>query len=1610
MPNLLNPCLYIGINAHIFKIPKLYASVVLLFLFNFYTNAQVSFPNAEGFGKNATGGRGGNVYTVTNLNDEGSGSFREACEASGPRTIVFAVSGIINLESDIVINNDNLTIAGQTAPGDGICIKGAGFIVRASDVIVRYLRFRLGDNGYKDENGNVVGSNSSDSDTVGVYGSSGGTTDVIFDHCSLSWSIDEIVGIYGNPSSATNGVNNITFQYCIFSEALSASHHDEGSHSMAFLMNQNSNNITIYKNLFANSRERHIRSGGGCSFEMINNVVYNFRYTCVVSAESEFSMINNHYKEGNEPISSSYIADYTSQTGFDPELTRAYIIGNTSDAGLNQIDPAFNPYIESTPPLNSNITPENNASSIEDVLQNSGATLPVRDVVDTRVVNTYSSNSGDIIDTQEEVGSYPIYNSTAASLDTDSDGMPDFWEIENGLDINDPSDRNIVQPDGYTNLEYYINGISFAYQVNAGEDVTICEGESVTLTASGVESYLWNTGQDTASISISPNVTTTYTVTGIDSSGGTTTDDVTVFVNALPNANAGDDIAICEGESTTLSASGGGTYLWSTGQTTQNINVSPNNTTTYTVTVIQNNCEATDDVVVSVNALPIADAGNDVTINEGDSTTLTASGGGTYLWSTGETTQSIIVSPNSETTYEVTVTLNTCEANDNVTVFVNGPVVADAGEDVTICEGESTILTASGGDSYLWSTGQTTQSITVNPSINTTYSVTVSNDFSEDSDDVIVFVNPTPQANAGEDVSICEGETVTLTASGSDSYLWSTGETTSSINVNPNVTTTYTVTAIENNCESTDDVIVTVNPTPVADAGSDMVILEGDSITLTASGGGTYLWSTGQVTQSITVSPLVTTTYTVLVTVNNCQDQDEITIIVTDEVIVDAGEDETICEGESVVLTATGGNFYTWSTGETTQSITVNPNQDTTYTVTAFVGVAESDTDEVTVFVNPVPIADAGNNVEINEGENTTLTASGGDAYEWSTGETTQSIEVSPNETTTYTVFVYLNGCEDFDEVTVTVNQVVNANAGEDVTICEGVSTILTASGGDSYEWSTGETSQSITVNPTQNTTYSVTAYIGNGSDTDEVTVFVNPIPIANAGNNVEINEGESATLTASGGDSYEWNTGETTQSVAVSPNETTTYTVFVYLDGCEDFDDVIVTVNEIVNANAGEDVTICEGTSTTLTATGGDTYEWSTGETTQSITVNPNQETTYTVTAFVGNASGSDNVTVFVNPIPIADAGDNVEIYLGESTTLTASGGDSYEWNTGETTQSIIVNPYETMTFTVFVYLNGCEDFDEVTVTVNEAVNANAGEDVAICEGESTILTATGGINYLWNTGETTQSITVSPTATSNYTVIVSDENTSDTDQVTVFVNALPNVQISGNLTILEGEFTTLSATGANSYMWSNGASQPNIAVSPEVTTAYTVEGFINDCSSISEVIVNVLETVNASAGEDESICFGNSITLTASGGDSFIWNTGETTQSITVSPSENTTYTVIVSNELDSDAAEVTVLVENCDIDLPGEDDIVEDYEYSLYTDRFNPAIINVKLSGIEGISMLYIHDVTGKLIQTFAIEDTQGQSQEIQVNTAFYSKGIYVFTLEEQQKITPKQIVIR
>jgi hypothetical protein len=548
----------------------------------------------------------------------------------------------------------------------------------------------------------------------------------------------------------------------------------------------------------------------------------------------------------------------------------------------------------------------------------------------------------------------------------------------------------------------------------SSNDGTICTGATATLTAAGGSTYAWSNGSTGAAITVSPASTTTYTVTVTTSSGCTGTASTTITVNPLPSASvaisetsgvSGNDGIICNGASATLTAAVGGTYLWSTGATTASITVTPSLTTTYNVTVTNTNgCSATASGTVTVNPLPTASvavtetsgvSSNDGIVCNGASATLTASGGTTYLWSNGAATASINVTPSVTTIYTVTVTnANNCSATATVTITVNPLPTASvavteisgvANNDGTICNGATATLTASGGTTYLWSNGAATASINVTPSVTTIYTVTVTNaNNCSATATVTITVNPLPTAAiavtetsgvSSNDGTVCAGASATLTASGGTAYLWSNGANTAAITVTPASTTTYTVTVTNAaNCSTTTTTTITVNPQPSASisvaetsgvTNNDGVICNGASVTLTASGGATYLWSNGAATASITVAPSSNTTYTVTVTnAGNCSGTAATTItvnpiptaaIAVTETSGIAGNDGIICSGATATLTASGGTAYLWSTGANTQSINVAPGATTTYSVTVTsAGNCSSATSRV-ITVNPLP-------------------------------------------------------------------------------------------------------------------------------------------------------------------------------------------------------------------------------------------------------------------------------------------------------------------------------------------------------------------------------------------------------------------------------------------------------------------------------------------------------------------------------------------------------------------------------------------------------------------------------------------------------------------------------
>lgn len=712
----------------------------------------------------------------------------------------------------------------------------------------------------------------------------------------------------------------------------------------------------------------------------------------------------------------------------------------------------------------------------------------------------------------------------------------------------------------------------------SGSPSTICAGQNTTLTATGGGTYLWSTGATSPTIVVSPAVTTVYSATVTAGGCDSIPPSITITVNPQPAASISGNTNICTGQSTTLTASGGGTYSWwNNGAGSSTITDTPAGTTNYTVTVTSAaGCTNTAITTVTVNSTPTAIISGSTAICAGDVATLTASGGTSYSWwNNGATSATITDAATTNTTYTVTVSNGSCSSTTSATVTVNPLPTASISGNTNLCQGSSTTLTASGGGTYSWDNSAVTASITVNPAITTSYTVTVTSANGCTAAAVAtVNVAPPPVASVSGTDTICSGQSTALTASGGLTYSWNTTATTSSITVSPATGTTYSVIVSAGNCSDTTSISVTVNSTPTANINTASTsICTGQNATLTATGGGTYSWSTGVTSNPIIVSPTGTTSYSVIVSNGLCTDTSSVNISVLPPVTATAlGSADTICSGQSATLTASGGTIYSWSSGQTASSIIISPpTGTTTYTVSVSNGSC-ADTATASITVNQSPAANITGNNSICSGQSTTLTASGGGTYSWNTGVTTSTISVSQTSSTSYTVTVTsANGCTAAATSSVTVTPVPNPSVtASGSTICSGDATTLTATGGTTYTWNPGNlTGSSVVVFPTSATTYTVTAANGICTDTASVAINVNPSP-AVAAANVSVNYGGSTTVTASpsGGTlpyTYLWNTGDVTPSISVSPTVTTVYCVTITdANGCTDAACATVTVDYV--------------------------------------------------------------------------------------------------------------------------------------------------------------------------------------------------------------------------------------------------------------------------------------------------------------------------------------------------------------------------------------------------------------------------------------------------------------
>jgi len=866
----------------------------------------------------------------------------------------------------------------------------------------------------------------------------------------------------------------------------------------------------------------------------------------------------------------------------------------------------------------------------------------------------------------------------------------------------------------------------------------ICAGNSSVLTnniSGGTAPYTttWSSGGSIAgtpvSTTVTPASTTTFTASVLDNKGCQNNSVITVTVNPLPVITA-NSATICAGQQTvTLTANGATSYTWSPGTglsstTGSSVNATPGTTTIYTITGEDANlCVNTATTEVTVNPLPTVTV-NSATICVGQQTaTLTANGANTYSWSpaTGlsATSGSIVnAAPGASTTYTITGTdINSCVNTATTTVTVN-PIPTLTLTNGIICNGSSVTLNANGAVTYTWAPAASLSSangnnVTAFPTTTTNYTVigTDANGcINGDTTTVTVVNNPTVTVASA---TICAGGSTTLTATGATTYTWSpaTGLSStngSSVNANPGATQDYTITGTIGSCTAAATATVTVNALPVVTVNSGTICLGQQTATLTAGGANTYSWSpagglSASSGASVNATPGATTVYTVTGTdVNNCVSTASSTVVVNvlPNVTVNSG---LICSGDAMTLSAGGAVTYTWSPGGGLSSTT-------------------------------------GNTVTANPASTTVYTISGTDAN-------------TCTNTATSTVTVQSNP-------TVTVN---NAS------ICQGQqTTTLTAGGATSYTWSpaTGLSSTSgtsVTANPGATSTYTITGSIGTCTAVTTCTVQVNALPNVTVTSTVICNN-DSATLNANGATTYTWSTLAGGSSIIVNPSTTTNYTVAgTDGNGCMNAAVGTVTVNPLPNVTVNNAI-LCVGTQTILTANNAVVCTWSpaTGLSTtvgNSVNANPTTTTVYTVTGTDGNGCTNTAIsTVVVNPLPNVIV-NSTTICQGNSTAMSASGANTYNWNpsTGLSSSTIanpVANPGATTSYTVTgTDINNCQNTATATITVNTlpivSVDPPTSSGCApVCVDFSNNGTTSASATYNWTLGNGTVSNSQTPQA----------------------------------------------------------------------------------------------------------------------------------------------------------------------------------------------------------------------------------------------------------------------
>ncbi len=1000
--------------------------------------------------------------------------------------------------------------------------------------------------------------------------------------------------------------------------------------------------------------------------------------------------------------------------------------------------------------------------------------------------------------------------------------------------------------------------------------------------------YSWSNGASTSSAT---NLAAgSYTVTVTDANGCTATATANISNTSGPTVSVKvtDDYCTQSKGKATANVTGGTgpyTYLWSNGKTTYKItNLSAG---TYSLIVTDaNGCSTTQSITVIDNAAPTLTVSSTDAVNgnaNGTATVVVTGGTGTYTysWSTTPVQTTSTATGLLPGTYTVTVSDGNCTATESVVVndtvttdpCILNPITIDLGGDKIICKGESVTLDAGAGFvSYLWSNGATTQTISVNTA--SAYAVTVTDKNGCTAvDEVHISFSTVPLVNLGGDIVLCQNTSTVIDAgNGYYAYSWSTGENTSSI-VADSAGTYYVTVTDSNGCSSSDTVVVDVNTNTISGCNELYLseYIEGSSnnksveIFNPTSGSidlvnySISIYTNGSLTASSTINlkgMLNGGDVFVLSNPSAAADILNVTDLTTGSINFN-GNDVVTLDKNGVVIDKIGeiGQSTSWTvdTGSTENYTLVRNYNVTTGQTNWIVGATEWDVYSIDTYsylgyhnslCSQLQTPDAGNDVNICQGDTVQLNAKGGKTYEWYTSSSLSDVHVAnpfatPSTTTTYYIdIINNNGCKFTDSVTVYVNAASSVNIGNDTIVCQSTYTLNAGTGYNSYLWSTGQTTSTLTVaNSGIYTVYVTNQYACVSSD--EIEVVLMGGGSISLGNDTSVCNTDPMVINAGTGYTYySWSTGSNDVSITVTQSGSYSVTV-LDTNGCKSSDTLVVKLG--AGVGLGSNLVLCNGNAVVINAGSGyASYLWSTGATSQDITVTSSGN--YAVVAIdKANCASTDTIEVSMDNTPSVVLGNDTAICKGASVTLDAgSGFSSYIWSNGDSTQTIKVTDGGYYTVNV-VKANGCVSVDSVDVTVYLVPSVTFGPTQYLCSGSSyTINAGSGYASYLWSNGSTDTSITV--TTNGYYYVLVSDTNGCSTSGgVQVEQYKTPAVNLGADTVLCQGDELQLNAgTGYVSYHWSTGASTQTVNVTTIGTYSVMVED-TNGCTSMDTITIAI-------------------------------------------------------------------------------------------------------------------------------------------------------------------------